>query len=249
MPGFPRVPGRIPLLGNLHQLGGPANLGKKCEEWVAAFGGEDGICECSLGGRRYVLVGGLDAVLEMMRQRPYKVRRSAMVLTFDGACGLFHAEGSDWQVQRRVVAPAFGHAHMEAYLPAMKTVATRLVDTWRAGPGVVDGNGAATGQPILKAMSSYASDVTALVSFDADLDSVRNSHPFVDDVNHTFDIALRRALRYDVFRYWEVCTHALACARTRIRHAHTRTSPPPQPFTLPSILYPPTCIMHTHGRK
>jgi cytochrome P450 len=229
VPDFPQVPGRLPVLGNFHQLGGPENLAAKFEEWVAEFGGEDGVCECRIAGCRYIIVGGHDAVLEVMRQRPYKLRRSAAVRNLDGLCGLFLAEGSDWRVQRRVFAPALSHAHMESYLPVMKKVAGKLVSTWRTGPGVVGSNCSAKGQPILDAMASYASDVTAIAGFGADQDSFGAPNPLIQDMNRIFAIALERTLWYDVFRYWQVRCYVAGRHHVHPTQTRTRTQTPHAP--------------------
>jgi hypothetical protein len=69
---FSKVPGALPLLGNALQLGQPEALVERFEEWLDEHG-QDGVCECTLAGMRYIIVGGHDAVMELMRQRPDRV--------------------------------------------------------------------------------------------------------------------------------------------------------------------------------
>jgi len=66
---FSKVPGALPLLGNMLQLGQPEALVERFQEWLDEHG-QDGVCECTLAGMRYIIVGGHDAVMELMRQRP-----------------------------------------------------------------------------------------------------------------------------------------------------------------------------------
>jgi cytochrome P450 len=107
--------------------------------------------------------------MELMRQRPFKLQRNDAMRTIDGTITLFHAEGDEWRVHRRVFSPAFGQAHMEAYLPAVKTIADRLVSLWRSGP-VFDSGEA---QPINQSLTELTADTTSLIAFNFDLDSLR----------------------------------------------------------------------------
>ena len=66
---FRKVPGALPLIGNTHQLGQPEDMTERFEEWLDKYG-EDGVCECTIAGMRYIIVGGLEANMELMRQRP-----------------------------------------------------------------------------------------------------------------------------------------------------------------------------------
>jgi cytochrome P450 len=181
------VPGRLPIIGHGHLIT-PQRFTEQFEAWLDEFGGEDGVCECAIGDTRYVIVGGHAAVLELMRQRPFKVRRNDNVRTSDGLVTLFHAEGDEWRVHRRVFSPSFGQAHMEAYLPAVKEVAERLIDLWRSGPGFDLRDGKAFAQPINQALTELTADTTSLVAFDFDLDSLRtkvskpHSRPCLDRV-------------------------------------------------------------------
>jgi cytochrome P450 len=172
LPGFPEVPGRLPIIGHGHLLT-PERFTEQCETWLDEFGGEDGVCECAIGDTRYVIVGGHAAVMELMRQRPFKVRRNDNMRTAKGIVTLFHAEGDEWRVHRRIFSPSFSQAHMEAYLPVVKEVAERLVNLWRSGPGFDLRDGKAVAQPINQALTELTADTTSLVAFDFDLDSLR----------------------------------------------------------------------------
>jgi cytochrome P450 len=123
---------------------------------------------------RYIIVGGHEAMLELMRHRPDKARRAQSFgpLVQDGIDGVLTAEGKFWRAQRRVISPAFSPGKMDGYLPAMKTVARRLVRKWQGGPGMERGNGAATVQPVTDDMSCLTADLISLTAFTYDLNSL-----------------------------------------------------------------------------
>lgn len=171
---FNKVPGGLPFIGLGHKLGRMENLVRQFETWLDAHGGDDGICECDIAGMRYIIVGGHQAMLELMRHRPDRARRAKSFgpMVRDGIDGLITAEGKNWRAQRRVVSPAFSHGKMEGYLPAMKTVGKRLVRKWQAGPGVQRGEGTVAGQPIIEDLACIAADVISLTAFTYDFNSL-----------------------------------------------------------------------------
>jgi hypothetical protein len=52
LPGFPEVAGRLPIVGHGHLLGKPERLTEQFEAWLDEYGGDEGVCECKIGGAR-----------------------------------------------------------------------------------------------------------------------------------------------------------------------------------------------------
>eukprot|EP00967_Tisochrysis_lutea_P069570 scaffold91482_cov33-Tisochrysis_lutea.AAC.4 len=221
---FNRVAGALPLLGNAHQLGRMQNFSKRLESWLDEYGGDEGVCECDIMGVRYVLVGGVTPILELMRQRPDRLRRAKAFgpLVRDGIDSVLTAEGKLWRAQRRVFSPAFSHNHMQGYLPAIKCVAKRLVAKWENGPGCCEWGGKHPGQPINRDFSCVAADVISLIAFTFDFDSLRSKvlfSPFSSSCPLWF-------LLYPSPRFPPVPRPRAACTATQI---HGATPCPPSP--------------------
>jgi len=185
---IPSVPGAFPVLGHLPYIGLSA-LVAKCEEWADLYG-ESGAFRINLAGVSTVVVCSYDGVMELFGQRPYKVTRSkkiASAVDSIGACGLFSAEGESWRHDRRMLAPAFNHAHNTQYLPLIQRISTRLRDKWQHHCSDAPGVSLAINKDLL----STALDTVSLLTLDYDVDSLR--------------AAATSSLAHDIMRVFEVC--------------------------------------------
>jgi len=50
--------------------------------------------------------------------------------------GILTAQGEEWRRQRKIASPTFRHNELLAYVPAIAAAFERLIDSWRASPGI-----------------------------------------------------------------------------------------------------------------
>lgn len=197
---WPRIPGGVPLLGNLLSLGGQANMVITMERWADMYGKEKGVYEMNLGGVKYIVACRADTVMEIMKQRPFTIRRNeqlAEAVHSVGADGLFNAEGETWKKDRRLVASSLNKRHVEDYLPTVKRIASRLIEKWREA--------SSEGDTIAIKSDNYclAIDIIALVAFGKDFDCLRQGHiRDAADVKMTVSTGLFRSL--SPIKYWNI---------------------------------------------
>src|ERR1700759_5610446 len=105
-------PGRLPLLGNAHQLR-PDRTHRTAEAWAERYGP---IYRFALGRRRFVVISHVDAVNGALRDRPDGFRRWREILEITeeiGHIGVFSAESDDWRRMRRLVVTALNSNHLQ----------------------------------------------------------------------------------------------------------------------------------------
>lgn len=197
---WPRVKGGLPLLGNFLQVGGPAHIVNKAEEWAFEYGGEYGVFDMNLAGNYYTVVCSQDRAKEVMLKRPFKIIRDSHITEGTrsmGADGVFSAEGSRWQADRRVVAPVFNKNHVQDYMKHMATMAHRLVNKWKT-----DARG---GSPVTinHDIMRFTMDATALTTLGKDFDSLHNlSNKESKDIVRVFEGGFSRTL--SPLPYWKI---------------------------------------------
>lgn len=189
----PTVPGALPFLGNLFQLGSATKLAQRMGEWADTFG-IHGVFEFSLLGQRYVVACSPATVKELMSYRPFTLRRPASFGEIIRP-GLFSAEGDAWRLDRRIVAPGFSHVRVSSYASSVKTVVDRLADKWAA-------QSPDEAFAINKDLACFTADTVALVAFGADFDSLRQPSEVVEAMRRWFGVTQTRMLSYPLFRYW-----------------------------------------------
>lgn len=67
---WPTVAGAWPVVGNLPEVKGNANLTNRMEEWADKYSKETGCFEMNLVGTRYVVVCSEERMKEVMFKRP-----------------------------------------------------------------------------------------------------------------------------------------------------------------------------------
>ena len=196
-PPLARVPG-LPVIGNAHQLGDPSRLMVQAEEWARAHGGS-GAFEFNLPGQRFVVACSADAIDELMRQRPYALQRArAAARTLPGFEGLFQSEGASFRLNKRIVAPAFNHAHLPDFIPTLNAVSSRLVDKWlRQADASPD-----SPMKIGRDLHSFAADTISLIAFGVDFNSLGSPCAEERDLENLFAVMQNRALADSCFPYW-----------------------------------------------
>ena len=189
----PTVAGALPFLGNLKQLGAATKLAERMGEWADALG-VHGIYEFKLLGQRYVVACSPSTVKELLSYRPFKLRKPASFGEI-AVPGLFAAEGDQWKLDHRIVAPGFSHARVCSYGSSIKMVVERLIDKWatRAHDGAF---------AINADLGCFTADVVSLVAFGMDVDTLRQSSDVVDALHKLFSVTQTRMLFYPLFRYW-----------------------------------------------
>lgn len=189
-------PPSLPLLGSLHLLS-LTKVHEVLEDWSRAYGP---VFAFRIGSRRGVGIRDPDVVRALMQDRPDGLRRFGTmesVASELGMRGVFAAEGADWRRQRRLINPSFHPHRLEAFEPALREVVGRFV-THLEEPS-------RAGQPVdvLRALMRFTVDVTSLVSFGRDLDTVRRGGAEVQDhLERLFPAIGRRVMA--PFPYWKV---------------------------------------------
>src|ERR1700759_644183 len=118
-------PGRLPLLGNAHQLR-PDRLHQTAEAWAERYGP---LYRFDLGRRQVVVISDVDTVNDALRDRPDGFRRWREILEITeelGPVGVFSAEGDDWRRMRRLAVTALNSTHLQRYFEIIGTCTARL---------------------------------------------------------------------------------------------------------------------------
>ena len=92
-------------------------------------------------GRTRVYLADPALIHELLVRRADAVNKGAEIKRVLGPAlgdGLLTADGAPWRWQRQSLAPAFQHARLVAFLPAMIAAAEAARERWRAAGGTVD---------------------------------------------------------------------------------------------------------------
>lgn len=156
----------LPLVGAAYALGaGDAHL--VFEEWCKRYGE---VFAFRIGSQQAMGVSTPELARELMQARPDGFRRFgalARVAEEVGVLGVFAAEGPDWRRQRRLMNPSFHAAHVETFHESIASIVERLFGEW-------DRNASAGAKvDVLTDLMRFTVDVTSIVAFGRDLDTVR----------------------------------------------------------------------------
>lgn len=193
---WPVAPGGLPFLGHVLYFANTDNFLSVLLKWAGQIGGKNGIYEYSIFGRRWIVLCNAETIMEVMKHRPYKVRRASMIekaIDSMGFGGVFSAEGHQWKQERRIVAPSLNRKNIVDYFPAIKIVTKRLIKKWKAQEIVVAN----------RDVSSSALDIIALTILGMDFDTLNNPNSLVSrDLFAIFEIVMLRVM--SPLPYWNI---------------------------------------------
>jgi cytochrome P450 len=141
------APGSEPALRRLRDLPGPRpwplvgnalqvrlhRMHQDLARWADKHGP---LFKVQLGGFKLLVVSDAELIGQLLRARPDTFRRpsrlQAIIREMGIPDGVFVAEGSSWERQRRMVMASFAPQQVRAYFPALLGVAQRLEARWTA---------------------------------------------------------------------------------------------------------------------
>jgi cytochrome P450 len=190
-------PPRLPLIGNAHQLLQSTRVHLVAERWAERYGP---LYRVDIGKRRLAGVTDLDAINEILRQRPHGFRRWAdqkAIIEETGPPGVFAAEGEDWKRQRRLVLEALNIHYLSRYFDVVRTcterLRRRLSDAAREG-------GALT---ISNELTSYTVDVTSALALGHDLNTLeRRDSELQRHIGRVMETTARRIASPVPYWHW-----------------------------------------------
>jgi len=181
-------PRGLPLLGNLHQVRA-SRLHLTQEEWCQRYGP---IFRYDLGRERFVCIAELDAINDVLRNRPHGFKRGGEVQRrFEefGFQGLFSEEGDIWKGQRRLVVTALNSNKLQRYFGVLRTANERLHRRFAD---------AARREEVLDIdaeLMRYTVDITTVLAFGQDLNTIEHGNGELQrHIQHAFDMLFRRML-------------------------------------------------------
>jgi cytochrome P450 len=188
-------PRGLPLIGNLHQMGGPYEALGTIERWCDRYGP---IFKFRMGVRVIVVVCDVDEINCILRERPEGYRRVREIETGFAELsfpGVFSVEGETWRRQRRLAVAALNSNHLHGHFHVVRTATERLHrrlrDAARAGQ-VLD---------ICEELTSYSLDIVATLAFGHDLNTLERHS---SELQHHIEVAFK-ALSFRCFfpiPYW-----------------------------------------------
>ena len=187
-------PRGLPILGNSLEID-PSRLHLIAEEWSRKYGD---YFRVRLGGRELFVVKNLEAIGQVLRDRPEgfaRTQRMNEIAREMGFDGLFSVNGEQWRRQRPMVMAGLDPAHIKSYFPALVRVTQRFAKRWQRA--------AAKGEAIeLQAdLMRYTVDVTAGLAFGVDINTLESDQDVIQrHLDKIFPALHRRLL--SPFPYW-----------------------------------------------
>jgi cytochrome P450 len=189
-------PRGLPLIGSALQAR-PDRLHATAERWCDRYGP---FFRFDLGSRRVVVIGDLDAINAILRERPdgYRRWRELEAITDEmGVSGLFSVEGDTWRRQRRLVVTALNSNHLQRYFHVVGTATERLYR--RLGEAAREQRDL----DIQDELTSFSVDVTSALAFGHDLNTLeRRDNELQKHIEITFATTARRIIAPLPYWHW-----------------------------------------------
>lgn len=181
-------PRPLPLIGNLAQLA-PGAVHLTFESWAREYGP---LYRIHWARKPALVVADAALNAELLRKRPDVLRRGSNLETVFadlGGMGVFTAEGEAWRRQRSLVMQALAARNVRAFFPMLRTIGERLHGR------LAEAARTALVCQIEKDLKRFTVDVTTLLAFDTDVDTLRaGSHKLQRHLQLLFPAAMRRLL-------------------------------------------------------
>jgi cytochrome P450/nitrite reductase/ring-hydroxylating ferredoxin subunit len=191
-------PKRLPLIGNLHQFDPPKSH-LLLEEWAARYGST---YQFWMGGRRAIATTDPALIDDILRGRPEIFRRTTnfgRILTDLGIRGVFNAEGNAWRAQRKLSVAALAQRNVHRLSPNIQLVTERLKMRWEKS--------ASAGETldVVEELKRFAVDVTSLIVFGHDANTVQRGDSFIPNELEVILPAINRRIfsLFPTWRYFE----------------------------------------------
>jgi cytochrome P450 len=183
-----------PVLGNVPQLA-PGSFHLTFEDWVKRYGP---LYRISWAGRPVLVVADAALNAEVFRKRPDVLRRASTleaVFSEMGGFGVFAAEGEAWRQQRALVTQGLTARNLRGFYPTLRTIGERLYGQ------LAQAAESARVCEIVHDLKRFTVDVTTLLAFDTDVDTLRGgSHVLQRHLELIFPAVTRRVL--SPIPYW-----------------------------------------------
>ena len=185
---LPDLPGPrgLPVLGNLHRIRF-YRLHLILEDWAEIHGAMYAI---RIGPQRVVVLSDRSAIERVLRERPERFRRTAMLESVAAEMrlkGVFAAEGEDWRRQRRMVVAALSRAKLKDFFPKLAVSVSRLQRRWEGA--------AARAEPVdlCRDLMRFTVDVTMQLAFGVDANTLETPGPVIQrHLDKVFPVLHRR---------------------------------------------------------
>ncbi|MFC7626382.1 cytochrome P450 [Paraburkholderia humisilvae] len=191
-------PRGLPLLGNLLQMA-PSKLHLTLEQWAKRFGSPFRV---QLGTIPVTVWTQADLFQAVMRERPHQYRRFApieSVMAEMGGNGVFSAEGSAWEPQRRLVMRALSFSNIKGFYPTLAAITERLLIRLQEAA-----NEHRTLE-MTQELKRYTVDVTSTLAFGEDPHTLEQERGIIQEQLGLIPPALMRRVTA-LFPYWHYVT-------------------------------------------
>ncbi len=184
------------MLGNIPKLS-PPKLHLTLEQWARTYG--ERYC-IHLGPKPAIVLSNPEVIRKILLERPDTYRRpSNLARVCEGLqmMGVFAAEGDTWRRQRKLLNFGFSPNHLENFFAALATISQRL-------RGVLEKEAQqGSSVDVLRLLMRYTVDVTSIISFGMDLNTVeKGSHPLQQHIDLILPAISQRLLA--PVPYWKV---------------------------------------------
>jgi cytochrome P450/nitrite reductase/ring-hydroxylating ferredoxin subunit len=180
-------PRGLPFIGNIHQLD-LAKLHLVLEGWAAKYGPA---FVFSIGPTQFFAITDPKWCDQVLRARPETFKRTSnltKIFVELGVDGVFSADGEEWRPQRKLTVAALAQRHLRGLYPNIHTVAARLKKRWE---NLAD---AGADIDIVEELKRFTVDVTTLITFGHDLDTVNQGEDAIQRKLEVVFPALNRRL-------------------------------------------------------
>lgn len=169
------------------------------EEWARRYGR---LFRFRLGPISIVGVTDPEIARTAMQQRPERytrIQRTNQIMYDLHVGGVFAAEGDAWRRQRRLLNPSFHGRHLDTFADPIRVVTERLRQYWL---GTTE-RSSERGEDVLADLMRYTVDVTSVVSFGQDLNTVSGGGDELQrQLAYVFQVVERRS--NSPFDYWKL---------------------------------------------